>query len=170
MAETRDVVLKCPACGELCTAKVSPYMREKSAPCPACGKDVPITAFADTPTPPGLPVPQQPNVTTAPVRKTCGMAVAGMILGIVSIVPGLMCCGPVWALVGIYCSWQALQRINRQPLELDGKGMAIAGLTTAIIGLLFGLMALAIMTVFGAVMKASLETLLKMMPQAMPMK
>ena len=163
------------------TVRFSPYMREKSAPCPVCGKDLSIQANIDppplpTPTPmprvietshqpPPIPMAQpDAGINSKPPRAICGMAIAGMILGITSIVPGLMCGGPFLGLLGVIFSGQALYRINRRPLELDGRGMAIAGLTMSIIGLFIGLVIIGLLVLGGAMMKASLEPLTRMLP------
>lgn len=82
------------------------------------------------------------------------MAIAGMILGIVSIVPCVACGGPFFALIGLVLSIQALYTIRRQPAELDGRGMAIAGITTSIIGLLLGLIIILLFTFFSSALRA----------------
>jgi hypothetical protein len=66
-----------------------------------------------------------------------GMAVAGMVLGILALV---LCWVPffdqILALLGIIFSALGVGKANR--IGGRGKGMAVAGLVTAILGLLLG--------------------------------
>ncbi len=67
---------------------------------------------------------------------TNGMAIAGFVLGLLSII----CCfiGPVFFILGLIFSIIALVQINRHPVQ-GGKGLAIAGIVLSIFGfLLFG--------------------------------
>ena len=79
------------------------------------------------PTPPGYP-PQQ-----APGPKTSGLAVASLICGIA----GLYTCG-VGGLVGLVLGIVAMGRIKRSGGELEGRGLAVAGLVVSIIAIVLG--------------------------------
>jgi len=72
-----------------------------------------------------------------PPRKTCGLAIASLVLGIVS-VPMMCCCGAglVAAILAIVFGHLAIGQIRRSEGRLDGKGMAVAGLVMGYIGLL----------------------------------
>lgn len=59
-----------------------------------------------------------------------GLAMTGMILGLVSIV---LCLGPITAIPAVICSGIALSKINQG--KATGQGMAIAGLVTGILGI-----------------------------------
>jgi hypothetical protein len=73
--------------------------------------------------------PQPP----APLRQ--GMAIASMVIGIVSMVTcGGLCIGPILALIfGIV----ALTRASREPSIFGGKGMAIAGIVMSLVSPIF---------------------------------
>lgn len=67
-------------------------------------------------------------------RKTDGLAIAGFVLGFVSLfVAGI----PLGALSVVF-SVIALERIKKNPDKRSGKGLAIAGLVLGIIGFLGG--------------------------------
>ncbi|MGD0650124.1 MAG: DUF4190 domain-containing protein [Verrucomicrobiia bacterium] len=65
--------------------------------------------------------------------KTSGMAITGMVMGILGIVTCY--CGLLFALLGVIFSGVAISQINKNPAHLTGKGMAIAGLVTSIVAL-----------------------------------
>lgn len=74
---------------------------------------------------------QMPN---QPKQSGSGFAIASMVLGILSIV--FACCygiGLVLAIIGLILGVLALKQ------QRPGKGMAIAGVVTSILGLLCGL-------------------------------
>jgi hypothetical protein len=61
-------------------------------------------------------------------RKTNSMALAGMIMGISSIMFGWCCFAWIFPVLGLVFSGVGLSQVNRHPLEQSGRGMAIAGL------------------------------------------
>ena len=84
-------------------------------------------------TPAPLPVMALGSAASA---RTNGLAVAGFILGLLS-VPSLCCCCFTLpcSILGIVFSCIALSQIRRNPMQ-GGKGMAIAGIILSIVGLL----------------------------------
>lgn len=89
-------------------------------------------------------LPQETN-EQAQVRRTSGMAVASMVLGIVGLV--LMLALPVLAILGLLAvifGHVALDQIKKNPAT-DGRGLAIAGLATGYVGL--GIVALLVIAV-----------------------
>lgn len=65
--------------------------------------------------------------------KPNSMALAGMILGIVSVTIGLCCCyGLPFSVAGIIVSILALNQIKTDPSNQPGRGMAVAGLCCSI--------------------------------------
>lgn len=76
------------------------------------------------------PVYQQPMMPQEP-KKSAGLAIASMVLGIISLVS---CCWPyvaiVLALLAVIFGAVSLAK------KMGGKGMAIAGLVCGIIGLI----------------------------------
>jgi len=99
---------------------------------------LPEFALSAPPPPMGAPA----VLTVAPLRKTNGFGVAGMILGIVSFC--FCCCyGLPFNVLGLIFSIIALVQIRNNPQRYDGQGMAIAGLVLSIVSLcLFILMGL----------------------------
>lgn len=84
--------------------------------------------------PPGYPPPYYGPPMMA--RKTNGMAVAGMVIGILSLVLfWAWFLGPVLAVLGIIFSSVGISQCNRERQE--GKGMAIAGLVCSLISAAF---------------------------------
>jgi hypothetical protein len=73
-----------------------------------------------------------PPVVTPVNSKTCGMAIAGLVFGILALIP---CCFHLAGILGIVFSCIAMSQIKKQPTILTGKGMATAGLVMSIVGL-----------------------------------
>ncbi len=97
----------------------------------------PALAAATAPVPGPIQVP--------PTPKTNGMALTGLILGIVSLTFGLCCCsGLPFSVLGVIFSAIGLSQINRDPQNQQGRGLAIAGLVVSILGLLVGLLLVAL--------------------------
>jgi len=68
-------------------------------------------------------VPQQTQVTAVPARKTNGLAIAALVLGIASFLPPFAICSIPAIILGAI----ALNQIKKEP-AIEGKGMALAGL------------------------------------------
>jgi hypothetical protein len=68
-------------------------------------------------------VPQQTQVTAVPARKTNGLAIATLVLGIASFLPPFAICSIPAIILGAI----ALNQIKKEP-AIEGKGMALAGL------------------------------------------
>ena len=88
--------------------------------------------------------PGTPAQPAGPVKQTSGMAITAMVLGIC----GLVICPLILSIPAIVFGAIAMKDINRKPDELDGKGMAIAGFVTGIVGtalsLIFIIIAIAV--------------------------
>jgi len=108
--------------------------------------------FLTAPASPALISPVQPVTGSRP--GTNPMALTGMILGLCSITFGLLCCGSVMGIAGIVFSAIGLNQISKNP-EQQGKGMAIAGLITSILGLIAGIIIGVFFGVLGALGEAS---------------
>ena len=92
-----------------------------------------------TPTP-SAPVAQQyqqpyPQYSAQAQSGTNGMAIAGMIMGILSLVT-ICCYGFPFNLLGIIFSAIGLSQIKKSNPRQSGKGMAIAGLICSILSFL----------------------------------
>lgn len=79
------------------------------------------------------PTPEAPRYTGPPTHfagpSTPATAILGLVLGILG-----MCTG-VTAIFGLLCAILALVKINRHPERFHGRGVAIAGAITSIIGM-----------------------------------
>lgn len=87
---------------------------------------VPTTPAVSAPVSPTTPVAPAP---LSPSGKTEPLALWAFILSLV----GLLCCGPVVSVGGIICGHLALSRFNQQP-QLQGRGLAMAGLIIGYLG------------------------------------
>jgi len=71
-----------------------------------------------------------PPVVPPQARQTSGLAVASLVLGIVSLPMTCGCCGTgiVTAILAVVFGHLAMGKIRRSQGRLDGTGMAVAGL------------------------------------------
>lgn len=92
------------------------------------------------------PGPIAPPIAAPAARRSSSynLAVAGLVLGIVSLTFGLCCYGVPFNLAGLVCSIIALSQMKNEP-DQSGRGMAIAGLVLSIVSMLGG----AAMAIFG---------------------
>jgi hypothetical protein len=67
--------------------------------------------------------------------STNGMAITGMVMGILSLLCSYPCCGVPFNILGIIFSLVALSQLKKNPGQ-GGRGMAIAGLICSILSLL----------------------------------
>jgi hypothetical protein len=79
------------------------------------------------------PVPPSPPAVCPAHNK---MAVNGFVMGVISVTIGLVCCGPVFGILGIIFSSIGLSQIEHGPATQTGKGLAVWGLALSILGLI----------------------------------
>ncbi len=79
-----------------------------------------------------LPTLTPPPASAGP--RTNSLAVAGLVLGLLSVTCGLCCYGLPFNIAGIICSSVALGQIRREPAQ-QGRGFAIAGLVLSILSI-----------------------------------
>ena len=72
-------------------------------------------------------------------QRTNGFAVAGFVLGLLSLFSFCCCAGLPFNLLGCLFSIIGLVQINNRPAAYTGKGLAITGLITSALSLLFGI-------------------------------
>jgi hypothetical protein len=96
---------------------------------------------------PAPPVPLAQASLTGRAPETNSMAVAGLVMGILSMTVGLVCCGLLFNILGIIFSSVALSQIKRSPAQQAGRNLAIIGLVLSLLGLVFQII---IIVVFGA--------------------
>ena len=92
------------------------------------------------------PPPLAQAAISGKAPATNSMAVASLIMGLLSITVGLLCCGPLFSILGIIFSAVALSQIRKDPQLQSGRGMAIAGLVLSVFGMIASLL---ILLVFG---------------------
>jgi len=78
----------------------------------------------------------------AVAAKTSGLAIASLVLGILS----MLLCGLTW-IPAVICGHMSLSRIKKSFGTLSGKGMAIAGLVTGYVSILLFIPLLASMAI-----------------------
>jgi hypothetical protein len=174
-----EITVTCPHCRE--EARAPADAAGRNADCPSCGKSFTIPPVANNNPPPvrervaPLPAPSAPHpaspipLASAAVQMpvTSGMAIASMVLGILGLVGGWMCCGVVFPVLALVFGHLSLSQIQKSSGRLTGKNMAIAGLTMGYVGFLFGLVMSLVMGTFTVATSAAMEQLEKMLP---PMK
>jgi len=107
----------------------------------------PPSAFSPPGSAPAVITPPPSEVTPGP--RTSVMAVAGLVMGVLSITCGLCCCyGLPFNLLGIVFSAVALAQIKNDPEYYQGRGFAIAGLALSLVSLLVAGLLLAIGVAF----------------------
>jgi type IV pilus assembly protein PilA len=100
--------------------------------CKACG--APLGQRSHNPPPAAPPYNSSYDRWNEPENPKKGMAIAGLVLGILSFFTfGLLGIG---AIAGIILSCVAMSRAKRDPWKFGGHGMAIAGLVLSIVSLL----------------------------------
>lgn len=77
-------------------------------------------------------------MTNQITKQNAPNAVAGMILGISSLVFGCFFVGLVLGVVGLVLSNKAQNAYNQSPDKYAGEGMIKAGRITSILGIIFG--------------------------------
>jgi hypothetical protein len=85
-----------------------------------------------------LPPPPAPGpISITPTPRTNSMAVAAMVMGILSMTCGVCCCGCCYGLpfnvLGVIFALVALSQINEDPQLQQGRGLAIAGLVLCLL-------------------------------------
>ena len=79
------------------------------------------------------------------MQKTHALAITSLVTGILSIGPSCCCLGFIGiplAIAGIVTGGLDIARIKAAPDQFKGMGLAIAGVTCAALGLVFGVMEL----------------------------
>lgn len=124
-------------------------------PCPKCERLIsipkPPRPVLETP-PENHAVQAEPstqsnvgNVNIAPV-KISGMAIASLVTGVLGITVCLWLPIPVlFPLVAIVLGHVSYSRISKQPDVLLGRGLSIAGFTMGYVGLVAGIMVIALL-------------------------
>lgn len=92
--------------------------------------------------------PAQPTlgaISVTPIPRTNSMALAGLVMGILSLTCGMCCChGLPFNLLGVIFSLVALAQIKNDPLTQQGRSLAIAGLVLSLLGIVLAACMLAL--------------------------
>jgi hypothetical protein len=101
---------------------------------------------APTPSPTPTPVPTSTPVTPGvlpsyPIQpiRTNGFAIAGLVLGILSVIGFCCCYGLPFSISGLIFAIIAIGQINSQPERYTGKTMAIIAIVLCCLGLLIAI-------------------------------
>ena len=167
MQTPADMTQKCEKCGEM--FKADPSDAGKTGACPGCGSPILVAASANIPPEPRpvtAPPPLRPPVQQA--VQTSGYAIASLVLGVLSIVPGVYLGGLVMGILAIVFSRVAMTRIKAQPGSINGQGLATAGLVTGIVGLSLSVMVILIFGAIAGLGLAFIAAILKAMSASMP--
>ena len=82
------------------------------------------------------PLPAPGPISITPTPRTNSMAMAGLVMGILSITCGMCCCyGLPFNVLGIVFSLVALAQIRNDPLSQQGRPLAIAGLVLSLLSI-----------------------------------
>jgi hypothetical protein len=93
-----------------------------------------------TPPPPALPHAVPPPLHPAPQRRTSRMAVASLVLGVISVMGAAVLLIPT--LLAIILGHVAMTKIRREP-RVGGHGLALAGCILGYVSIVFGIMGVA---------------------------
>jgi hypothetical protein len=83
---------------------------------------------------PAFQAPPPPPYVRAPSQ---GLAIASMITGIIGLVAGTFCFGPLPGIVSLALGLVALNQIKKYPDKIGGKPFAIIGVVLGSLGVLF---------------------------------
>ncbi len=90
--------------------------------------------------PPSMPAGGPPFTTGQygymPRERSTGLAIAALILGIISIPTAFICVGGILGAVAVILGIVAAVRASGQPERFGGKGMAITGIVTGALGVI----------------------------------
>jgi hypothetical protein len=84
---------------------------------------------------PPAPAWQPPPPPPRPMVQSQGLAIASLITGCLGLVFG--CFGPIPGVVGVVLGWMALQQIKKSPETTGGKPLAIIGIVTGSLTIVF---------------------------------
>jgi len=85
------------------------------------------------------------RISITPTPRTNSMAMASLVMGILSITCGMCCCyGLPFNVLGIIFSLVALAQIRNDPLSQQGRSLAIAGLVLSLLSIVLAAFMLAL--------------------------
>ena len=93
-------------------------------------------------TPPAFSAPPGFHSTSTGPISISGFAIAGLVLGIISVPLCFCCLGLPFNVLGLTFSTIALSQIKQQPQTYSGRGLALAGLICSIVSFVLGVIVL----------------------------
>lgn len=96
---------------------------------------------------PSLPQEMPAVSQTGGQQQQQSLAVASLICGLLSITLGVICGGPVLGIAAIALGVVALTQIKADPQRYGGKGIAIGGIITGSLWILFGVFMLLVLII-----------------------
>jgi len=157
------IKFECEHCSQ--SLEADDDMAGEYIPCPHCERLIGIPKMSLPPavTAPAVSAPPVPRAVTMPPKapQTSGLAIASMVVGILSLVGGWMCCGVIIPIVAIVMGHIAFSQIQRSPETMTGKGMAIAGFTIGYVALLLAIIVSLVLGTAAASMTAILNEFTK---------
>ena len=96
----------------------------------------------------------QTPYTGVPV-PTDTLSIVSLVCGILAILASCMYIGVIFGIPAVICGHMSLKNIKHSPIQIQGKGMAIAGLVCGYIGSLISIAL--IILVFGMIGMAAME-------------
>ena len=132
-----DMSFSCSSCGSELEAPEA--YAGRTIKCPQCSVEIVVPASAPPPQPPPVAAPQNmvyltPTPTVQP--KTCGFAIAALVLGLVP-------CTCLPSILAIVFGHIALSKIDKSNGQLKGRGMAMWGLVLGyiftVINIIYGI-------------------------------
>jgi hypothetical protein len=122
----------CPHCNGL--IDVPPEQMGQTIECPMCNGTMSMPPAQETAAAP-------PASAGGQQTPTCGLAIGSLVCGILSLL-----CVPLIGIGAVVCGHIAMSKIKKSAGELQGNGMAIAGLVTGYLGIIFMIVFVAIMS------------------------
>lgn len=92
--------------------------------------DLPLPSPQEQPSPSAAPIWQPPPPPAYVQPENRSLAIAAMVVGIISVTVGWLCLGPIPGIAAIIMGGVALSQIKKTPDRVGGKPMAVVGVVT----------------------------------------
>ena len=129
---------RCPTCNQtfeeewlsFCTQDGTTLVEESTT-----ANEPPATILSPSqpdvaPPQPAAPIWQPPPPPSYVTPESKSLAVAAMVVGIISVTVGWLCLGPIPGIAAIIMGAVALSQIKKTPDRVGGKPMAVVGVVT----------------------------------------
>ena len=148
-----NVKFNCGQCGQ--SLEVPQEMAGQTVDCPNCHSSISIPAWVPPAcAPPAAAATAGVPPLPVPPRTTSGLAVASLVLGILGLLLGWLCCGLALPVLAIVFGHIAYAQINAKPAVLTGKGLAVAGFVLGYISMALTLIVVLLVGMFVALADA----------------